>query len=157
VAKATRWVAEASALARLCFEGAGYGVDPAWLGRVDDPGRVTLGDLVRTAIVHAHLPGSTSTTAPLTPDDLVYAREHLLTPDGLIESVRRDFAARCAELGIGEHQQALADPLLLRLRMELAGLEEDAEGKPDLRRVGGLLTIQQVSVWLGMRTGEPRN
>ena len=155
VAKATLLVAQGSALARLCFEG--YGVDPAWLGRVDDPGRVTLGDLVRTAIVHAHLPGSTQAIAPLTPDDLTWARANLLTPDGLVDAVRRDFAERCAELGVGEHQQALADSLLLRLRMELLALEDDAEGKPDLRRVGGLLTIQQVSVWLGMRHGEPRN
>jgi Family of unknown function (DUF6178) len=157
VAKATMLVAQASALARLCFEGAGYGIDPAWLGRADDAGRLTLGDLVRTAIVHAHLPGSTSAMAPLTPEDLAWAREHLLVPAGLAERVGRDFAARCAELGIGEHQEALAENLLTRLRVELAALEDDADGKPDLRRVGGVLTIQQVSVWLGMRHGEPRN
>jgi hypothetical protein len=157
VAKATLLVAQASALTRLCFEGQGYGIDPAWLGRADDPARLTLGDLIRTAIVHAHLPGSASAIAPLTPDDLAWAREHLVAPDGLVESVGRDFAERCAELGIGEHQQALAENLLTRLRVELVALEDDAEGKPDLRRVGGLLTIQHVSVWLGMRHGEPRN
>lgn len=157
VAKATHLVAQASALTRLCFEPQGYGVDPAWLGRVDDTGRVTLGDLIRTALVHTHLPGSTSTMAPLTPDDLAWARAHLLTSDGLVDTVRRDFAERCAELGIGEHQQALADNLLVRLRMELLALEDDAEGKPDPRRVGGVLTIQHVSLWLGMRHGEPRN
>ncbi|MCX4245661.1 DUF6178 family protein [Paraliomyxa miuraensis] len=155
VARATLLVAQASALVQLCF--GGYGVDPAWLGRVDDAGRVTLGDLVRTAIVHAHLPGSTSALAPLTPDDLAWARANLLTPDDLVDAVRRDFAERCADLGIGEHQQALAENLLLRLRMELLALEDDAEGKPDLRRVGGILTIQHVSLWLGMRHGEPRN
>ncbi len=157
VATATLRVAQASALARLCFEPDGYGIDPAWLGRADDPGRLTLGDLVRTAIVHAHLPGSTSVMAPLTPEDLAWAREHLLVREGLDERVGRDFAARCAELGIGEHQQALADNLLTRLRVELASLEDDAEGKPDARRTGGLLTIQHVSLWLGMRHGEPRN
>jgi hypothetical protein len=141
VAKATLYVAQASALSRLCFEGEG----------------IKLGDLVRTAIVHAQLPGSTSAMAPLGPDDLAWARENLLTPDGVAERVRRDFAERCAELGIGEHQQALAENLLVRLRVELASLEDDASGKPDLRRVGGFLTIQQVSRWLAMRHGEPSN
>lgn len=155
VAKATLLVAQASALARLCFEG--YRIDPAWLGRADDPGRLTLGDLVRTAIVHAHLPGSTSVMAPLTPDDMAWAREHLIAPDGLAERVGRDFSERCAELGIGEYQSVLADNLLTRLRVELVSLELDAEGKPNLRRVGGLLTIQHVSLWLGMRHGEPKN
>jgi hypothetical protein len=157
VAHATLLVAQASALCRLCFEGDGYGIDPAWIGRTDEPERVKLGDLVRTAIVHAHLPGSTSAMAPLGPDDLAWARTSLLGPEGLAERVRRDFAERCAELGIGEHQEALADNLLTRLRVELASLEPDASGKPDLRRVGGLLTIQQVSRWLAMRHGEPSN
>lgn len=157
VARATELVAQASALVRLCFEGDGYGVDPAWLQRVDDAGRVTLGDLVRTAIVHAHLPGSTSTIAPLTPQDLAWARAQLLTGQGLADRVGRDFAQRCADLGIGEHQEALADNLLTRLRVELASLEDDASGLPDLRRVGGMLTIQQVSLWLASRHGEPRN
>lgn len=157
VAKATLHVAQASALSRLCFEGEGYGVDPAWLGRVDEPERIHLGDLIRTAIVHAHLPGSTSTMAPLGREDLAWARASLLTPEGLAEPVRRDFAVRCAELGIGEHQEVLAGNLLTRLRVELGSLEDDAQGLPDLRRVGGLLTIQHVSVWLGMRHGAPSN
>lgn len=157
VAKATQLVAQGSALSRLCFEGEGYGIDPAWIGRADEPERVKLGDLVRTAIVHAHLPGSTSRMAPLGPDDLAWARAHLLAPDGVVEPVRRDFAERCAELGIGEHQEALAENLLTRLRVELVSLEDDAEGKPNLRRVGGFLTIGHVSLWLGMRHGEPSN
>jgi hypothetical protein len=157
VAKATLYVVQASALSRLCFEGEGYGVDPAWLGRVDEPERIKLGDLVRTAIVHAHLPGSTSAMAPLTPDDLAWARVSLVEPHGVAAAVRRDFAERCAELGIGEHQEALAENLLTRLHVELCSLEDDAHGKPDLRRVGGLLTIQHVSLWLGMRHGEPSN
>lgn len=157
VAKATLYVAQASALARLCFEGEGYGIDPAWIGRTDEPERIKLGDLVRTAIVHAHLPGSTSAMAPLGPDDLAWARMSLVSAEGVAERVRRDFAERCAELGIGEHQEALADNLLTRMRVELASLEDDATGKPDLRRVGGFLTIQHVSRWLAMRHGEPSN
>jgi hypothetical protein len=157
VAKATLLVAQASALARLCFEGEGYGIDPAWIGRTDEPERVKLGDLVRTAIVHAHLPGSTSAMAPLGPDDLAWARASLVSADGVAERVSRDFAERCAELGIGEHQQALAENLLTRMRVELASLEDDASGKPDLRRVGGFLTIQHLSRWLTTRHGEPSN
>lgn len=157
VAKATLLVAQASAVARLCFEGEGYGIDPAWIGRTDEPERIKLGDLVRTAIVHAHLPGSTSAMAPLGPDDLAWARMSLVSAEGVAERVRRDFAERCAELGIGEHQEALAENLLTRMRVELASLEDDATGKPDLRRVGGFLTIQQVSRWLAMRHGEPSN
>lgn len=157
VAKATLYVAQASALSRLCFEGEGYGVDPAWIGRTDEPERIKLGDLVRTAIVHTHLPGSTSAMAPLGADDLAWARMSLVSADGVAERVRRDFAERCAELGIGEHQEALAENLLTRMHVELASLEDDASGKPDLRRVGGFLTIQQVSRWLAMRHGEPSN
>jgi hypothetical protein len=157
VAKATLYVAQASALSRLCFESEGYGVDASWIGRVDEPERLRLGDLVRTAIVHAHLPGSTSTMAPLGPDDLAWARMSLVSADGVAERVRRDFSERCAELGIGEHQQALAENLLTRMHVELASLEDDADGKPALRRVGGFLTIQQVSRWLSMRHGEPSN
>ena len=36
-----------------------------------------------------------------------------------------DFAARCAELSIGVHQQTLASNLLTRLAAELAALEDD--------------------------------
>jgi hypothetical protein len=43
---------------------------------------------------------------------------------------------------------------LPRLEVELAGLELDAESRPDLARVGGLLTIQTVSMWLRTRAGE---
>lgn len=153
VASATRLVAEAGALAHLAFHPDGYSVDPVWLSRVDEPERMTLGDLIRTAIVHAHLPGSRTTLAPLTPDDVGWARNNLLDPGGqLVDPVRRDFSARCDELGIGEHTEVLASNLLTRLRAELAGLEFDGD-VPDLSRTGGLLTIQQVGVWLQTRTG----
>ncbi len=157
IAQATQWIAEGGALARLCFESDGYAIDPTWLSRADTPERITLGDLVRTAIVHAHQPGTTGVMAPLTSDDLHWARENLLSPDGLASSVTRDLAERCAALGIGEHQNVLAENLLMRLRIELAGLEYDVEDRVDLRRVGGMLTIQDVSMWLSMRHGEPSN
>jgi hypothetical protein len=153
VATATRLVAEAGALANLAFHPDGYAVDPVWLSRVDEPERITLGDLIRTAIVHAHLPGSLTTLAPLTPDDVAWARNNLLGPGGrLVEPVRRDFSARCDELGIGEHTEVLAANLLTRLRAELAGLEFEGD-QPDLSRTGGLLTIQQVGLWLQTRIG----
>ena len=153
VVRATRLVAEAGALANLAFNPDGYGVDPVWLSRVDEPERITLGDLLRTAIVHAHLPGSRTTLAPLTPEDVAWARNNLLGTGGvLVESVARDFSARCDELGIGEYTEVLANNVLTRLRAELAGVEFDGD-TPDLTRTGGLLTIQNVGVWLATRTG----
>ncbi|MCA9710087.1 MAG: hypothetical protein KDK70_29885 [Myxococcales bacterium] len=157
VAQATTWVAQAEALARLCFGPEGYAVDPSWLSRVDEPERITLGDLVRTAIVHAHRPGESGAVTPLSADDLAWAAEHLLTAEGLIDAVERDLAARCDDLGIGEHRPALAENLLTRLRMELTSLERDADGVVDLRRVGGVLTVQHLSRWLSVRHGAPSN
>ncbi len=157
VAQATTWVAQAGALARLCFDDAGMGVDPTWLSRIDVPERLTLGDLVRTALIHAQKPGHHGTMAPLTAEDLHWAQEHLLTPDGLASSVGRMIAERCAGLGIGEHQNVLADNLLTRLQVELASLEYDDDGVVILSRVGGLVTVQHVSLWLSSRHGAPRN
>lgn len=157
VAAATVRIAQAGALARLCFDPQGYGVDPVWLDRVDEPKRITLGDLIRTAIVHRHLPGSTQALAPLTADDIEWAAANVITREGITSAVRREFAGRCAALGVGEHQQALAENLLTRLRVELAGLERDVEGTIDLRRLGGVVTVQSVSAWLSMRHGAPNN
>jgi hypothetical protein len=151
VARATERVAEAGSLAALTYLDAGYGVDPVWIDRVDVPEKLTIGDLLRTAIVHAHLPGAVSRFAPLTADDLAWAREHLLAGGALVDAVTRDFAARCDALGLGKHTQALADNVLVRLRVELLGLEGDA--RPDLRRVGGLVTIQSVGMWMTVEGG----
>jgi hypothetical protein len=101
--------------------------------------------------VHAHLPSSHSRFAPLVAADLVWAREHLLAGGDLVDSVRRDLSARADALGIGRYTGALADNLLTRLRVELLGLEA-AEGEPDLTKVGGLVTIQSVSMWLTVET-----
>src|SRR5690606_7126641 len=130
------------------FGSDGFAVDPVWLTRLDEPERIVLGDLVRTAIIHAHLPGSVTTMAPLTPADLAWAAEHLLQGGELVPEVRRDFSSRCDALGIGRFTESFAETLLTRLRVELLGLERDADGKIDLTRTGGLLSIQQVSMWL---------
>ncbi len=157
VAQATLRVAQAAALARLAFDPEGYGIDPVWIDRTDEPARLRIGDLIRTAIVHARLPGASPSLAPLTPDDLAWARDHLVEGGELVDPVRRGFAQRCAALGIGEHQQILAENLLVRLKVELMGLEADADGRPDLRRTGGLLTVQQVGLWLRLRHGDGNN
>lgn len=153
VATATRWIAEAGALAQVCFAPAGYGIDPAWIGRVDEPERLLLGDLVRTAIVHAQLPGRQASMAPLTPDDLTWARDNLIEPGGMTATVQSDFDARCTDAGVGAHAAALSQVLLPRLAAELAALEVDEDGKPDLTKVGGLVTIQTIGMWLKATQG----
>lgn len=147
VARATERVAEAGALAALTYLPAGYGVDPSWIDRVDEPEKLTLGDLLRSAIVHSRLPGSRSTFAPLTPADLSWAHANLLSGGVLDDAVRRDFSARCDALGLGRYTTALADVVLARLRVELLGLELDGD-VPDLARTGGLVTLQSVSMWM---------
>lgn len=155
VARATGLVAEAGALASLAFDPRGYGIDPMWITRLDEPERLFLGDLIRTAIVHAHLPGSHTTFAPLIPDDLAWASANLLVDGRLTDDVRDQFAARCHDVGIDDHAQVLARNLLTRLQTEIGSLELDEAGKPDLVRVGGFVTIQQVGVWLKTRAPEP--
>ncbi|MBC8069771.1 MAG: hypothetical protein IAG13_15650, partial [Deltaproteobacteria bacterium] len=152
VARATARIAEAGALASLTFAPAGYAVDPVWIGRLDEPERIVLGDLVRTAILHRMLPGSRSGFAPLGPDDLRWAREHLLDGGKLVDAVGRDLSARCDALGIGRYTAALSDSLLTRLRVELLGLEQP-DGSVDLTKVGGFVTIQQVGMWLTVEGG----
>jgi hypothetical protein len=82
-----------------------------------------LGDLVRTAIVHAHLPAARSRFAPLVAADLAWARTHLLDGGQLVDSVRRDLSARADALAVGRYTAAIADNVLTRLRIELLGLE----------------------------------
>jgi hypothetical protein len=149
VARATELVAQAAALAALTFQG--YGVDPAWVTRVDEPERLTLGDLVRTAAVHAQLPGATGPAAPLTAADLAWAAEHLLQGGRLVPALAHDLRARCLAVGAPQHADAFAQALLTRLEVELAALERGDDGLPDLTRAGALLTVQRVGVWL--RTG----
>jgi len=145
LARATELIAQAGALAALTF--AGYAVDPAWVTRVDEPERLTLGDLVRTAVVHGQLPGSSGVLAPLTASDLAWAADNLLRDGRLIPPVAHDLRTRCLAIGAPQHAEAFA-PLLTRLEVELAALEHDSDGAVDLTRVGSVLTIQRVGVWL---------
>lgn len=161
VSRATARVAEAGALAALTFETRGYGVDAVWLSRLDEPGRLTLGDLVRTVLVLEHtserpddpqarLPAPDLT--PLTRERLVDARARLLLRDGqLAPAARAGFLARARRLGLEDHADALADNVLTRLAVELAALEFTEDGELDMTRVGGVITVQHVGVWL--RTG----
>lgn len=151
LAHATLRVAEAGALAALAFDPRGLAIDPAWVNRVDEPERLVVGDLVRTALVHTRLPGHRGALAPLVADDLTWARQNLLQGGRLRPELRSAFAAACAAVGAADHAAALAEIVLARLEVELGGLEEDDEGRPDLRRVGAFLTVQRVGVWL--RTG----
>lgn len=157
VRHATLLVAQAGALSRLTFAPEGFAVDPVWLTRADNPESLVVGDLIRTAVVHAFLPGSRGSLAPLTPDDLAWASANLVERGRLTDAVRKDFSARCDALGIGEHTSTLATNVLTRLEVELHGLEKDDEGKVDLTRTRGFLTIQDVAMWLTSRHGTGGN
>jgi len=155
VALATDLIAQAGGLASLAFDARGYGVDPIWITRVDEPSRITLGDLIRTAMVHAQLPGSKTNLAPLDREQVAWARTNLIPSGTLIDAVAHDLRARCDDLGLSNHYEALAKNLLTRLEVELASVELQ-DGLPDLTRTGGLLTVQTVSMWLTSRSeGSP--
>lgn len=155
VGLATELIAQAGALAALAFHPEGFAIDPTWLARLDDPGKMTLGDLIRTALVR-HALARDPGFAPLAPDDLQAAASTLVQDNRLVPALRQDFDRRAAAAGVaGKPAAALADVLLPRLQVELASLEQDDEGTVDLTKVGGLLTIQDVSMWLQTRTGQP--
>ncbi|TPV96369.1 MAG: hypothetical protein B7733_05230 [Myxococcales bacterium FL481] len=147
VVRATSLLAAAGALASLCFHADAFAVDPLWISRVDEPERLTLGDLIRTALVHESLPGSAGSLAPLTPTDVAWAREHLLERGRLQPAIAQRFHERCQAIGAAQAGEALAEVLLPRLEVELSAVEY-VDGTPDLTRLGGLMTVQQVSVWL---------
>ncbi|MBL8972237.1 MAG: hypothetical protein JNK56_16755 [Myxococcales bacterium] len=102
--------------------------------------------------MHLQLPArrdSGNTFAPLTADDVAWARDHLRLPDGhLLPALASDLRARCLAVGAPQHADVFITTLLGRLEVELGSLELDSAGQPDLVRVGSLLTIQRVSVWL---------
>jgi len=150
VAKATQRIAQATLLSGLAFAPQGLGLDPQWVHRVDNPARLTLGDLIRAAVVHRRLPGAGEAFAPLREGDLEWASQNLLTETReLLPELRADLEARARALGADEaNTVAVLDRILPRLGVELAGLERNDEGTPDLTRVGGMLTLQQVGVWL---------
>ncbi|GEM_PF-1627755 len=155
VARATAAIGEAGALAKLCFSPEGYGVDPVWLNRADEPERLRLGDLIRTAVIHVSQPGTSEAgLKPLAAADLSWARDSMLAADGHIKAeIRAEFIARVQAIGAAERAEALADVLLPRLAVELSGLELDGDDQIDLTRASGILTIQQVGVWLSTTFG----
>lgn len=151
VAHATELLAQAGALAALAFDPRGYAIDPEWVRRVDEPERLTLGDLIRTAALRLRLPGGGGPFAPVDAADLAWAAEHLLTNGRLAPALTLDLRERCLAIGAAQHAEALAANILVRLEVELATLERDKDGNIDMARVGGVITPQRVSVWL--RTG----
>ena len=80
------------------------------------------------------------------------SRRHVLVADRLAPEAKRDFRERCRALGADRHTDTLEENLLTRLEVELAALEL-VEGVVDLTRVGGLLTVQTVAMWLKTTTG----
>ncbi|PRQ09460.1 DUF6178 family protein [Enhygromyxa salina] len=156
LARATALIGEAGALAQLAFAAQGLAIDPVWINRVDEPDRLHLGDLVRTAIVCAQLPGSSTAEGlrPLGPSDLRWAANNLIDANGrLIAPVTEMLRTKLAAIDAEDRAEALAAVVLPRLLMELAGLEVRDDGEPDLTKVGGLLTIQQVGVWIKTTIG----
>ena len=152
LARATALIGEAGALAALSFAPQGMGVDPVWINRLDEPERLRLGDLVRTALICAELPGESTEgqrLRPLGPRDLAWAAENLIGTDRkLVPRLRARLDLALGTLGLGDRAEALADILLPRLGVELVGLERDESGLPDMTRVSGVLTIQHIGVWL---------
>ncbi|MDC0671841.1 DUF6178 family protein [Nannocystis radixulma] len=152
VARATELLAQSAALAALTFDPHGYAIDPQWVGRVDEPDRLTLGDLVRTAALRRQLPGMSEETAarfaPVDADDLAWAADHLLVGGRLVPALAVDLRKRCLAIGAPQHADAFVSAVLLRLEVELGALERDDEGAVDMTRVGGVITPQRIGVWL---------
>ena len=135
LALATRRVAEVHALVRMCFDPEGYGVDPVWVTRVDEPEKLRLGDLLRAGLIQKLVPAGPERFTPVTGEDLAWAKAHLLNAKGeLVPRVREDFDRRAAALGVADQAAALAEIVLPRLSVELSGLELDHEGRVDMTR-----------------------
>jgi hypothetical protein len=152
LARATALVGEAGALAQVTFASGGFAIDPVWLGRVDEPERLHLGDLVRTALICEQLPGTSTQTdglRPLGPADLGWAVSNLLVPPGhLVARVEQSLRAKLAAIDAADRADALVEVLLPRLNVELAGIEWRDDGTADPTKISGLLTVQQVGMWL---------
>ncbi len=157
LAVATRRLAQAALLVRLTFDPNGYGIDGVWLSRVDEPERLRLGDLVRTALALELLDGPGAAFRPLGPQDLARLAERFDAETGRLPGAREAVAARLRRLGAGPEAAELAAPLVTRLEGELAALERDDAGVPDVARVGGLLSVQRVGLWLATTQGPPRS
>lgn len=153
LARATALIGEAGALARVTFAAEGFAIDPVWLSRVDEPEHLHLGDLVRTALICEHLPGASTQRdglRPLGPAELGWAAKNLLESGTkrLVERVEQSLRAKLAATAAEDRADALVDVLLPRLNVELAGVEWREDGSVDPTRIGGLLTVQQVGMWI---------
>jgi hypothetical protein len=156
LARATALVGEAGALARVTFAAEGFAIDPVWLSRVDEPEQLRLGDLVRTALICEQLPGEpaqgpgSSMLRPLGPTDLGWAASNLLesTKKRLVGRVEASLRAKLAAIAAQDRADALIEVLLPRLNVELAGIERREDGSVDPTKIGGLLTVQQVGMWI---------
>lgn len=155
LARATALIGEAGALAQLTFDAGGFAIDPVWIGRVDEPERLSLGDLVRTALICERMPGTGEMMRPLGPDDLRWAHDALLDDDGQLDiRLEQSLRSKLVDIGAEARADAIVEVLLPRLAVELAGIEFDEDGEPDVTKVGGVLTVQQLGVWLKTRVGD---
>jgi hypothetical protein len=157
LARATALIGEAGALARVTFASEGFAIDPVWLSRVDEPEHLHLGDLVRTALICEQLPG-VSTQAdglrPLGPGDIAWAVNNLLESKQLVARVEQSLRAKLSAIAADDRADALVEVLLPRLNIELAGVEWRDDGSADLTKISGLLTVQQVGMWIKVSLGD---
>jgi hypothetical protein len=154
LSRATARLAQAGALSSATFATGGLAFDGVWLTRLDAPEQVSLGDLIRTALVHRLRGQADAPYGPLLPDDLKWASESLIREDGLVPAVQSELERALTATGGEAHHAAIAEVVLPRLLVELLGLERDEDGVIDPARVSGLVTIQHCSVWLRTRAGE---
>jgi hypothetical protein len=159
LARATALIGEAGALARVTFAAEGFAIDPVWLGRVDEPEHLRLGDLVRTALICEQLPGESvpgNAMRPLGSADLGWAASNLLESGSkrLVARIESSLRAKLAAIAAEDRADALVEVLLPRLNIELAGVERGDDGSVDPTRIGGLLTVQQVGMWIKTSLGE---
>jgi hypothetical protein len=157
LARATALIGEAGALARVTFASEGFAIDPVWLSRVDEPEHLHLGDLVRTALICEQLPG-VSTQAdglhPLGPGDIAWAVNNMLESKQLVARVEQSLRAKLSAIAAEDRADALVEVLLPRLNIELAGVEWRDDGSADLTKISGLLTVQQVGMWIKVSLGD---
>jgi hypothetical protein len=159
LARATALIGEAGALAQVTFAAEGFAVDPVWLSRVDEPEHLHLGDLVRTALICEQLPGTNTQhdgLRPLGPTELGWAANNLLEAGTkqLVERIEQSLRAKLAAISAEDRADALVEVLLPRLNVELAGVEWRDDGSVDPTRIHGLLTVQQVGMWIKTSLGD---
>jgi hypothetical protein len=159
LARVTALIGEAGALAQVTFAAEGFAIDPVWLSRVDEPEHLHLGDLVRTALICEQLPGASTQgdgLHPLGPAELGWAANNLLESGSkrLVPSVEQSLRSKLEAIAAGDRADALVDVLLPRLNVELAGVEWRDDGSVDPSKISGLLTVQQVGMWIKTSLGD---